>query len=154
MTAEIDKTQLADAFMFDNLLDAQMLKARPQSGGIPAWIPNEHMHGLRKPTFTSMVREVSVQVRGEDAQRAREIYEEEPTIEEEYAEEDGLKCPACEKQYAHPARSFRQSLLLVLTFGLARSLLTERWWRCGWCEHLFRSEEAPKHAGSPYRREA
>jgi hypothetical protein len=126
-----------DSFM--SMTAASLARARLEADGIRCHVANE-----RVTSFGEGVVPALLQVREEDAERARAILRE-GAEHGRIDPEDGPVCPQCGGQYAVTERSVGSVIVAVLTFGRAA---VRTYARCRKCGHAW-TPTAP--SGDPYR---
>ena len=121
-----------------NYMEAQIIKGRLESEGIPAYVTNENTVGANW-LFSNFLDGVQVQVKLDDFARALEIVNTEADSEA-FGEEDLPlpRCPHCHSTHVHYEKYNRRAVFLswfLLSFPLP---FIRRRWKCDNCGKSWR----------------
>lgn len=148
--------QLVTAATYSESVEAQMGRSALAAHGIRAFIADEHVATLT-PHYIGRSLGIRLQVRAADLERATEILrppavddEDELDEEDEAAELDGPKCPACGARYAYREWALGQVLVILALLGLPLLVLKKRW-HCRRCDAYWAPAAPAPRAGNPYR---
>lgn len=151
--------QLVTAATYSESVEAQMGRSALSAHGIRAFIADEHVATLT-PHYIGRSLGIRLQVRRADLERAAEILRppaadddrelDELDEDDEAAELDGPKCPACSARYAYREWALGQVLVILVLLGLPLLVLKKRW-HCRRCDAYWAPETPTPRAGNPYR---
>ncbi|WP_129353401.1 putative signal transducing protein [Sorangium cellulosum] len=152
----VGSERLVTVATYSRAFEAQMGRSALAAHGIRAFIADEHAATLN-PHYIGSALGIRLQVPLADRERAAEVLKTPPLDddhgldeEDEAAELDGPKCPACGARYAYREWSPGQLVLLVALLGLPLLALNKRW-HCRKCDAYWAPEAAAPRRGSPYR---
>lgn len=125
---------------FTSVDEANLVRGRLESAGIPAFVQDEHMVQLDW-MYSNAIGGVRVQTMDDQLELAREYLAADSPVTPDG--EPGMKCPSCgSTNTVHQDLPRRLSLLtvMILSFPLpfGRSA-----WKCAGCGHVFRVPRDP-----------
>ncbi|WP_437732400.1 putative signal transducing protein [Sorangium sp. So ce1335] len=148
--------QLVTVATYSESVEAQMARSALSAHGVRAFIADEHVATLT-PHYIGRSLGIRLQVPRADLERAAEILkppavddDRELDEEDEAAEIDGPKCPACGARYAYREWALGQILVILALLGLPLLVMKKRW-HCRKCHAYWAPETPAPRAGNPYR---
>jgi hypothetical protein len=119
--------------------EAHLLRMRLEAGGVPAFVLDENMVQMDW-LYSNAIGGVRLQIAEEDAERAREILEEEPAEE---LPSDRPVCPSCGSLETGIDETPRRiTFLTILLCGVPLFFPRQRW-KCAECQATWREGHAP-----------
>lgn len=148
--------QLVTVATYSESVEAQMGRSALSAHGVRAFIADEHVATLT-PHYIGRSLGIRLQVPRADLERAAEILrppaaddDRELDEEDDAAELDGPKCPACGARYAYREWAPGQVLFIIALLGLPLLVLKKRW-HCRKCDAYWPPAPAAPRAENPYR---
>ncbi|WP_437956507.1 DUF2007 domain-containing protein [Sorangium sp. So ce119] len=146
--------QLVTVATYSESVEAQMGRSALTAHGVRAFIADEHVATLT-PHYIGRSLGIRLQVPRADLERAAEILrppavDDDGELDDDEAELDGPKCPACEARYAYREWAPGQVLVIIALLGLPLLVLKKRW-HCRKCDAYWAPAPAAPRAGNPYR---
>ncbi|KYF55270.1 hypothetical protein BE04_19530 [Sorangium cellulosum] len=154
--ARAGSEQLVTVATYSESVEAQMGRSALSAHGIRAFLADEHVATLT-PHYIGRSLGIRLQVPSADLERAAEILRPPPVDDDreldeddEAAELDGPKCPACGARYAYREWAPGQIFAILLLLGLPLLVLKKRW-HCRRCDAYWPPEANAPRRGNPYR---
>ena len=129
----VDFEALAEIATFGTSVDAHLCRMALEEAEIPCWLFNDNLAGVHVPL--GMAIGVSVRVRPEDAEGAREILEA-VRSGATAAPEDRVSCPRCGASDAVRARTTDRLSTVETFLIMGPPIAQSRWqYKCATCGH-------------------